>query len=207
MVREEVCQRIHDGQTASKIIAWLHTRDDVLKVLDEYFGEEPVSPQNISEWRKGGYRDWLKRRRRVTDLKALSTYAVKIADAAGGNITGAARSILAGNIMEMLENLDGTDTLALVKAVTALSLGDSAATKAEIAKAKLALDRRRAGQKDQELELARDKFEAQTVTQFLKWAKSPEAQAILESGKTKTVQMAELRQLFFGDTNAGGDAG
>src|SRR5688500_3105784 len=85
-IREEVNRRRLDGQTASKVIVWLHTLPEVLQVLDEHFGEEPISPQNLSEWKQGGYRDWLKRRERVANLGALSKHALELGVAAGGNI-------------------------------------------------------------------------------------------------------------------------
>lgn len=74
-IREEVNHRLMNGEPASKILPWLNNQEAVLRVLDEHFGEEPVTPQNLSEWRQGGYADWCEKREKVSHLKELSSYA------------------------------------------------------------------------------------------------------------------------------------
>ena len=78
-----------------------------------------------------------------------------------------------------------------------------------MARAKLDLARRDSDRKQEELLLAKARFQRQTVEQFIKWAKSPEAAGILESGKPAHVQMSMLRDLMFGPVTGGGgsDAG
>lgn len=207
-VREQVNKRLLDNDPASEILPWLNGLPEVVETLDAYFGGEPVSPQNLSNWKGGGYQKWIARRDRLHHLKSLADYSVKIADAAGGGLTKGLRSILAGNVLDVLENLDAENAIGLVKAVTALSVGEAAAEQARTARDKLALHERRADQKDRELELAEQKFERQTVAEFLKWANRPEARKILESGETKAVKMDQLSLLIFGAKPEGaGDGG
>lgn len=193
-IRDEVCRRLHDGQSASQIIPWLHGMPEVLRVLDTHFGEEPISPQNLSEWRGGGYQDWLGRREKVENLKSLSSFAFDLAKA-GGSVTEGAAAVAGGKILEFLETAEDDKVEGLARALASLRSSEASALRARTDVARLS-------QQGRALELYEQKFQRQTAEMFLKWAAKPEAQAILGSRETKTVQMEKLVQLMFGEKPA-----
>lgn len=211
-IREEVCRRLHEGQPASKILPWLNSLEDVLRVLDEYFGEEPVSAQNLSEWRKGGYRDWLARREKVAQLGELAKHAAQLGAAAGGNMNDGSAAILGGRILETLETAlsapaaDPSDPSApsdaaldlegLVDCVVKLRASD--------------LDVRRAKQRDRLLDqreravaLAEQQFQVKTAEAFLKWYADQRAAEIANSSREPRLKITQLRELMFGTEGAG----
>jgi hypothetical protein len=190
-IREEVNQRLHDGQTGSQILPWLHSLPEVLRVLDELFKEEPITPQNLSEWRTGGYQDWLRQRERVENLKTLSTYAGQLAQA-GGSLTEGAAAIAGGKILDLIESLDEDNIQKLISSLAALRSSEAAALNAKTNKAKLA-------QKDRELSLAEATFRRQTAETFIKWLESEEARQIASGSEPKRVRVDKLVQLMFGD--------
>lgn len=204
-LREEVCLRLLDGQGAGTILPWLNARPDAARTWAEWFDGEPCTAQNLSAWRLGGYRDWLRRRQKVEHLKTLQGFAVDLAKS-GGRIADGAAAIISGHILEALEDAanlavtraagdPGKDPAAgLAKMASAIASLQGAG----VQRAKLELDKRTADRKDDELALQRDKFQAATVKAFLKWARSDEARAILDSGKPAAVQMDLLRELMFG---------
>jgi len=57
-IREQLNQRLADGARAIDVLPWLNALPAVQKILAEQFDGHPVRPQNISQWRKGGYADW-----------------------------------------------------------------------------------------------------------------------------------------------------
>lgn len=57
-IREEVNRQLHDKRLGAQIVAWLNKQPDVLHVLEQHFHGEPITENNLSEWRRGGYRDW-----------------------------------------------------------------------------------------------------------------------------------------------------
>ncbi len=57
-IREEINRRILDGKFGIEIIAWLNSLPKVQAVLKRHFDGRQINPQNLSEWRKRGYRDW-----------------------------------------------------------------------------------------------------------------------------------------------------
>lgn len=192
-LREQVNRRLLDGETSRTLLQWLNAQDDAVEVWEALFEGAPANPQNLSEWRTGGYREWLQRRQKSENLKTLASYASDLAKA-GGSISDGAAAIAAGHVLEALENAatdEDVDLSKMVSAVTALQ-------NADLAKRNLKLNQRKESNREKIIELSKDKFEKQTVETFMKWAKTKEAQAILNNGKSKHVQMGMLREMIFG---------
>src|SRR5262245_9564361 len=63
-VRNEVCRRLDDGHTAAQILPWLNELESTKRVLAELFEGKPVTAQNLSEWRAGGFAEWLNNQER-----------------------------------------------------------------------------------------------------------------------------------------------
>lgn len=59
-VRNELNRRLQNGQPAKKLVGWLNELPEVKTVLKAYFGGRPISEQNVSQWKAGGYVDWLR---------------------------------------------------------------------------------------------------------------------------------------------------
>jgi hypothetical protein len=72
-IRNELNRRLQDGEEGETLLAWLNGDPKVRESLARYYAGRPVTKQNLSEWRNGGYRDWLEQLE-VMDL------ACKIAD-------------------------------------------------------------------------------------------------------------------------------
>ena len=190
-IREEVCRRLYQGEPASKILPWLNTQEEVLRILDEYFHEEPVSPQNLSEWRGGGYQAWLKKRDRVVQIGVLAEYAAKLGQAAGGNLTDGSAAILGGRILEALEEADEkTDLGGLTKALVALRHTDLEARKAT--QRERLLD-----QKERGLQLAEKQFQLRFCEKFIEFAEDKRALEIATGKAKQPVKIEQLRQLMF----------
>jgi hypothetical protein len=212
-IREELNRRLLDGEAGAPLVAWLNGLPDWHLVQRE-FNFEPITPQNLSEWRKSGYAEWVRRRERVENLKTLSSFGFDLAKNGGGLADGAA-AIVSGHILEALEqgaNFAATGGSEDAGQDPAAGLAKMAAAiaslqGAQVQRAKLELDKKNSARKDAELNLSREKFQKQTVEQFLKWARTPEAAKILESGQPKHVQMSLLRDLMFGDATGKIDRG
>jgi hypothetical protein len=75
-VRDELNRRLENGQPGKQLVTWLNGLPEVQAVLAADFGGKPVREQNLSEWKQGGYRDW------VTQQEALELAARLGEDAA-----------------------------------------------------------------------------------------------------------------------------
>jgi hypothetical protein len=62
VLRDQLNRRLQDGEAARSLLAWLNGLPEVRALLAAEFAGRALRPQNLSEWRRGGYRDWLAQR-------------------------------------------------------------------------------------------------------------------------------------------------
>lgn len=166
-VREELCRRIREGQLGPQLLPWLNELEDVKEVLGMFFGGQPINAQNLSDWRQGGYKEWLEKsdnnRGKADRIRELSLLSMQLAKANGGNLSEGAATVLGGSILEVLEQLEGLRSAAAVETdpekFGALSEAISSMTLAVARLRKGDIDRERIRQKDQDLELAQKAFD------------------------------------------------
>src|SRR6266581_8689373 len=58
-IREQLNLRLHDHQPHKTILPWLNSLPEVKAILAADFDNRPITKQNLSEWKQGGFRDWL----------------------------------------------------------------------------------------------------------------------------------------------------
>lgn len=195
-LRKQVNTRLRDGESAPRILAWLNQEPAAIAVWKNEFKGVPCSEQNLSEWRTGGFQDFLRERERLDAITSLSDYALELAQRSGASLADGAAAIIAGKIVTGFEQMvdeeeEGGMKLAdAAAAVAMLRAGNLGKEKHQLAKDKHQLAQKKA-------ELDREKFEKQTVTMFLRFARTPEAQTILNSSEPKHVQMDLLHDLLF----------
>ncbi len=94
--RTRVNEMIRDGATAARIIKFLESKD--------IFG---VNEQNITNWRAGGYQDWLKEQSRLDDMKAKREFALEIVrQNEGSKLHEATLHLAASQLYEALTDFD-----------------------------------------------------------------------------------------------------
>jgi hypothetical protein len=60
-VRAELNRRMNNNERTEPLLGWLNGLPEVQRVLAELFGGKPISQQNLSQWRQGGFHEWQKR--------------------------------------------------------------------------------------------------------------------------------------------------
>ena len=53
-----VCHRLENGETNKSVAEWLNSLPEVQEMLRESFHGHPISEQNMSEWKNGGFIEW-----------------------------------------------------------------------------------------------------------------------------------------------------
>ena len=61
-VREELNHRLDQGAPGGPLLQWLNSQPEVQAVLAADFGGRPINKQSLSQWRHGGYAEWLRLR-------------------------------------------------------------------------------------------------------------------------------------------------
>jgi hypothetical protein len=72
LVRDELNRRLQNNEQGKELVKWLNGLPDVQAVIRQEFEGKPIREQNLSEWKKGGFRDWqllLERRELVRELE------------------------------------------------------------------------------------------------------------------------------------------
>ena len=78
-IREQLNCRLADGESGNRLIEWLNSNPEVMKVMAEQFDGRPITDGNLSEWRAGGYEDWLTLDAFLDETRVLSENAVDLA--------------------------------------------------------------------------------------------------------------------------------
>ena len=207
-VREELNRRLLDGESGARILPWLNGLEDTIRILEEDFEGLRINDNNLSDWRQGGFEEWLRRRERLDSTRELAGYAVKLAKAAGGNLTEGAAAILSGQILEVLEDVGATEktpvekmaaVLGLTKSLSSLRKGDQNQQVLEQNERKLEQNERRLQQMEQQLQLQRESFLVKTLDAGVMAKVSAIAQ---DASLDNAQKIAALRKVYFADVDA-----
>jgi hypothetical protein len=57
-IRDELNQRLDNGEQSARLVDWLNAQDEVQATLTLDFSGRPITEQNLSDWKQGGFLDW-----------------------------------------------------------------------------------------------------------------------------------------------------
>jgi hypothetical protein len=86
-VREQVNLRLQNGGKGKQIVQWLNSLAEVREVMAADFQGEPVNEMNLSNWKLGGYRDWLAEHDVQALVRLFNEGAEELKEAANGSLT------------------------------------------------------------------------------------------------------------------------
>lgn len=105
-IREKLNRRLEDGESGVDAVEWLNAQPKVQAVLAAEFGGRPISEQNVSEWKLGGYVEWQKHQDALTLARELAANAKELAEASdGGSLADTVSPLLAARYAAILNNL------------------------------------------------------------------------------------------------------
>lgn len=198
---EELHQRLLDELPGKAVCDWINAQPAARAVFDQWFDGRDVTQQNLSDYKAGPkYAEWKKKREALEAERADTEFVISTAREAGMDLGDAGDAIFISRLMEVLrDNKHDPETVAsLVQGYAKLRAASVARGALAVREKEGMRNERKLDQADRKLSMTEKQMERNTVTQFLKWARSPEAQAILSSGKPQTVQMDLLHDLMFG---------
>jgi hypothetical protein len=92
-VRDQLNVRLDDGHDADQILPWLNDLPEVREVLAKQFNGAPVSPQNLSGWRQGGFQEWLLHRQYIDSAIHMTEHVERLDDEFSNNPYGTYRTL------------------------------------------------------------------------------------------------------------------
>jgi hypothetical protein len=190
-IRRELNVRLYNGEKGPRLLAWLNEQPDVKRIMEEQWNSEPVSASNLSEWRGGGYKDFLRRQETVENTKALSQWALDLAKAAGGDLAAGPSAIAAGKLLSFIEDAGEDRIDSIVAAISTLR-------KDELQAKSLSIKEKQVQETTKANNLAQLKFYRETARLFLEWFEDKRAREIAQSADTKDVKMDRIIEAMFG---------
>lgn len=108
-LREELNERIEEGQQGKELVKWLNSTPEVQNTIRFGFRGKPISEQNLSQWKNGGYREWQEKEERRFMVHQLREEAEEMRFAADPEETQRHLSVmltleLARAVQEIKEN-------------------------------------------------------------------------------------------------------
>ncbi len=79
-IRGQLNQRLERSEQSPQLLDWLNALPEVKELLQNHFAGVPISRQNLSEWRQGGFEEWLARRNLCEDARDVTELAGKMDD-------------------------------------------------------------------------------------------------------------------------------
>jgi hypothetical protein len=209
-IRDQLNRRLEQGEPGVRLVPWLNGLPDVQRVLASDFAGRPISEQNLSEWKAGGYRDWLARQETLAQARDLAADASELAQATEGRLTDHLATVLAARYAAALVGWNGELTgefRGKLRALHGLCQDIVELRRGDHSGARLNLERDR-------LEREREKTEEEVVEHFKRWAKNPEVRDLIGQDRVSPEERERRLREIFGlapqmpdDAAAGGPRG
>lgn len=191
-VRDTLNRRLHDGEPGKRLAAWLNLLPEVRAVLAAEFAGRPITENNLSEWKTGGYREWELQQEALERARNLTEQADELRATAGAMADQLA-VVLAVRYAAALAEWDGDPEAgngkklrvlrALCEDVVELRRGDHSA-------ARLKLEQERRAEE-------RERTEEEVLTHFHEWVKRTAIrEAILADRKSPEELERKIREIF-----------
>ena len=75
---EQLNRRLDDGEPGKDLVVWLNSLPPVQALIQSDFDGRPIREQNLSEWKKRGYREWQRRQERRELFEELQAGAAEL---------------------------------------------------------------------------------------------------------------------------------
>ena len=109
-VREKLNERLDNGESAVQLVAWLNGLPEVQKVLAENFGGRAIGPQNLSDWKGGGFVEWQARQETLEQARELAAEAEELDEATENRLSDSLATVLEMRYAKLLAGWDGRVT-------------------------------------------------------------------------------------------------
>ena len=107
-IRTQLNLRLQDGQDGPKLLEWLNAQPEVQGSLEESFDGAPITKQNLSEWRNGGFPVWQIRQEFIDHACELyDSHEELTHDVDASLLAGKMAALLATRYAALLNSWDG----------------------------------------------------------------------------------------------------
>jgi hypothetical protein len=109
LIRDELNRRLDEGEQSARLVDWLNSQKEVQAVLAIDFNNRPITEQNLSEWKQGGFVDWQQLQESREWVRIVTDEADQVAEDSG--------------LMPLSDRVSSMAALALGKLIRGLAAG------------------------------------------------------------------------------------
>jgi hypothetical protein len=120
--RQELNRRLLDNEPGDPLVAWLNARPEVHTVLTEQFDGSPITKQNLSEWRTGGFAVWELRQEIFGDALEAEEFSDELDAVTNSGLADKLCIVLAGCYASLLIHWDGEVSPAITQKLRVLHI-------------------------------------------------------------------------------------
>src|SRR3954470_6686801 len=133
VIRDELNRRLLEGDGGVQLLKWLNAQPEVQRVLAARFDGVPITKDNLTAWRDGGFTEWFERREKLEHVQSFAEYAKEMGKAAGGGLMDGCGTILGGKILDLLAKpeLEAKELAEVAKALATLQKAELEVRKAQ----------------------------------------------------------------------------
>ena len=106
-IRDELNTRLAEGEPGGPLLEWLNGLPAVKAVVERSFGNNPITKQNLSEWRAGGFVEWEARQEMLAQAREMAADAKEFNKATAGKLTDHLATSLAARYASLLSSWNG----------------------------------------------------------------------------------------------------
>ena len=107
-IRDQLNQRLEQSEESPQLLAWLNALPETQKIVQNDFAGVPISPQNLSQWRQGGFQEWLARRDLCDDAREVRNLSDEMENGDSQSILADdAAVVLAARFGSLIANWNG----------------------------------------------------------------------------------------------------
>lgn len=106
-IRNQLNRRLQDGEPGNRLVGWLNSLPETKKVLATEFRGCDINEQNLSEWKQGGYQDWLTRQETLACARELAGDASELSEAAEGSLADHLATVLSARYAALVSGWNG----------------------------------------------------------------------------------------------------
>jgi hypothetical protein len=105
-IRQELNQRLQDGQKGRQLVSWLNGLPEVQAVLASEFHGKPIAECNLTRWKNGGYAAWEEELRTRETAVAMIEESPALQEASINGLSDHMALVLTARMAVKLERLD-----------------------------------------------------------------------------------------------------
>jgi len=108
-LRTELNQRLANNEDGANLLNWLNAVPGVPAMLARDFAGDPISKQNLYEWRQGGFLEWETQQEMFDEARDLAANSGPVAATTNHDLAEQLAAVIAGKFASLLAGWDGTE--------------------------------------------------------------------------------------------------